>query len=98
MEKYKAKAIQADLGIFMHIPAYSDKFKHKQGIISHIQACSEPYVILAYLELWYTQNPGVLRTLAYSEPWFIQNTGIFRILAYSEPCQTSTMDHFRQNS
>ena len=28
MEKCKAKAFQADLGTLMHIPAYSDIFRH----------------------------------------------------------------------
>ena len=40
--KYKAKAIQADLGIFKHISAHSDIPMHIQlDIIRHIQAYSE---------------------------------------------------------
>ena len=91
MGKYKRKAIQAYLGIFMHIPAYLD-------IIRQIQAYSEPCVTLTYSEpcvtLTYSepwqiqnqtciQNPGkfitrrVCRILVYSEPWFVQNSGIF---------------------
>ena len=56
MEKCKTKVIQADLGIFMHLLAYSDIFKHKraysaiQELLGHIQACSESPVTLTYLE------------------------------------------------
>ena len=51
MGKYKTKAIQADLGIFTHIPAYSDISRHIQpDIIRHIQA--EPCVTLTYSEPW----------------------------------------------
>ena len=32
MKKFKTKAIQADEGIFAHILAYSNIFKHKQSI------------------------------------------------------------------
>ena len=42
----KAKAILADLGIFTHIPAYSEI----------IQVHSGPCVSLAYSELWYMEN------------------------------------------
>ena len=88
MGKYKAKSIQADLGIFTHITAYSD-------ISRHIQVYSEPCVTLTYSEPCQIQNqtrfenPGkfrtrrVFRTLVYSEPWlysepwFVQNPGIF---------------------
>ena len=38
------------------------------------------------------------RNVTKSEPWHIQNPDLYRTLEYSEPCQTSTMDHFRQNS
>ena len=81
MKKFKIKAIQADDGIFTHILAHSDIFKHKQT-----QASSEPSVTLAYLEPWYIQNQNhilsrdILRTVAYSEPWYIQNPGIFKTL------------------
>ena len=84
MEKCKTKAIQADIGIFTHILAYSDTCKHKQA---YSQAYSEPSVTLAYLEPWYIQNQK-----------HIQNRDVFRTLAYSEPCQTSTMECFRENS
>ena len=79
---YKTKAIQADLGTFTHIPAYSD-------ISRHIQ----PDIIGIFRTLC---NPDIFRTLAnseldaYSEPWQIhnqtriQNLGIFKNLAYSE--------------
>ena len=51
----------------------------------------------AYLEPWYIENPGVLRTrsqfrtsgisriLTYPEPWHIPNPGMLRTLTYSEP-------------
>ena len=84
MGKYKAKSIQADLGIFTHITAYSD-------ISRHIQVYSEPCVTLtysepdAYREPWQIQNQtriqnlGIFRTLALfrtlvcSKPWHILN-------------------------
>ena len=97
MEKSKAKAIHADLGIFVHIAAYSDRIRHIQlDIIRHIQAYTEPCVTLkysepeAYSEPWYIQNPGLFRTLVCSEPWHIQNQGhiqdpdIFRTQTYLE--------------
>ena len=78
--KYKTKAIQADLGIFTHIPAYSDI----SGIFKYIQnsgkfrtrrvfrtmANSEPD---AYSEPSYMQKPGLIRTLVCSKIWHIQN-------------------------
>ena len=88
MKKFKTKAIQADEGIFTHILAYSNIFKHKQSIGIFRTLC----------------NPGIFRTLAYteqktySESWYIDNRGIFRTLVYSKPCQTSTMERFRKNS
>ena len=75
MKKFKTKAIQADKGIFTHILAYSDIFKHKQSTGIFRSFC----------------NPGIFRTLVYaeqktySEPWYIENHGIFRTLVYSEP-------------
>ena len=62
----ETKAIQADLGIFTHISAYSDTSRY-------IKAYSEPCLTLASSGRWYIQNPGVFRnsgisrTLAYSE-------------------------------
>ena len=45
MEKYKTKAIWADLGIFTQVLAYSDISREIQsGIIRHIQKYSEPSV------------------------------------------------------
>ena len=88
MGKYKTKAIQADLGIFRHIQAYSAR---------HNQAYSEPCVTLTCSEPWQIHNQmriqglGIFRNLAYSELWFVQNPGIFRTrgifmaLIYSEP-------------
>ena len=71
------------MGIFMHIQAYSDIFKHKQ---KYSQAHSEHSVTLAYLEPWhiqyqkhiqscaiYIQSPDIFRTLLYSELWHIHN-------------------------
>ena len=75
MKKFKAKVIHADEGIFTHILAYSDIFKHKQSLGIFRTLC----------------NPGIFTTLvyteqkAYCEPWFIENRGIFRTLVYSEP-------------
>ena len=57
MEKCKTKAIQADLGKFTQILAYSDIFKHKQVYSRISRAYSEPSATLAYLELWYIQKP-----------------------------------------
>ena len=68
MGKWKTKAIQIDLGITRH--------SHMQKLSRHIQAYSKPYVTLAYLELWYIQNPGIFITLVYSEPQFFQNNSI----------------------
>ena len=81
MEKYKTKIIQADLGIFTHIHAYSDIFKHKQ---------TYPGIITTYSDMFRTLcNPGIFRTLVYCEYQYIQNQkhiqnrGIFRVLVYS---------------
>ena len=51
MMKFKAKAIQSDEGIFMHILTYSDMFEHKQSIGIFRTLC----------------NPGIFRTLVYTE-------------------------------
>ena len=60
----KAKAIQTDVGILMHILTYSDIFKHRQ---TYSQAYSEPSlrtllysVPEAYSEPWYIQHPDLL--------------------------------------
>ena len=88
MKKFKTKAIQTDEGIFTHILAYSNIFKHKQSIGIFRTLC----------------NPGIFRTLVYtkqkacSAPWYIENHGIFRTLAYSKPCHISTMERFCKNS
>ena len=56
MGKYKTKTIMADLGIFIHMPAYSDIPRHIQpDIIRHIHS---PVLC----------NPDIFRTLADSEP------------------------------
>ena len=84
MGKYKTKAIQTNLDIFTHIPAYSDISRYIQSdIIRHIQEYWEPCVTMTYSEPWQIQNQTriqslvIFRTLAYSEPWFVQNPGIF---------------------
>ena len=82
MEKYKTKIIQADLGIFTHIPAYSDIFKHKHTYPGIIRTYSEPSVTLAYLEPWYIGNTSIFRTrsifrtVAYSESWCIPEAAV----------------------
>ena len=75
MRKYKTKAIEADFGIFTHIPAYSDISRHIQpDIIRHIEAYSKPCVTLTYSEPWHIQNqrhihdPDIFRTQTYLEP------------------------------
>ena len=100
MGKYKTKAIQADLGTLVHIPAYSDIPRHIQpDIIRHIQAYSKLCITLTI------QNPGkfrtrrVFRTLAnsepyaYSEPWYIQKPGLFRTLVCSKPWHIQNQRH-----
>ena len=52
MGKYKAKAIQTDIGIFVHIPTYSGLLRHIQELFRHIEAYSEPFVTVAYSEPW----------------------------------------------
>ena len=96
MDKCKTKATQTDLGML----------RHNQGKPGIIQAYSEPYVTLAYLNLWDIRNPdifrtrSIFRTLACSQPWYIQKFGLFKTLAYSKfeayskPCQTSTIQRF----
>ena len=90
MGKYKAKAIQADLGIFRHIQAYSAR--HNQAYSGIFRTLCNPDIFRtlanseldAYSEPWQIhnqtriQNLGIFRNLAYSEPWFGQNPGIFR--------------------
>ena len=85
MGKYKTKAIETDLGIFTHIPAYSDISRHIQpDIIRHsgiFRTLCNPDIFGtltnsepdAYVELWYIQKPGLFKTLACSKPWHIQN-------------------------
>ena len=103
METCKTNAIQAQLDIFTHIPAYSEiimhitpysgTFRHNQAYQGNIQAPSDIFRGLC--------NTEIFRTLLCSEPpRHIQNPGISRILAcsepkaYSEPCQTSMMERF----
>ena len=71
----KTNAIQAYLGIFSHIWAYSGRFRHMQELFRHI---------LAYSSCWhiqnqrYIQNTGIFRTLVYSESCCIHNSYTFR--------------------
>ena len=77
--KTNGKAIQADLGIFTHIPTYSGIIRHIRAYSGIIQAYSEPCVILVDSELWYIQNSGIFKTrdifktLVYPKFWHIQN-------------------------
>ena len=78
IEKCKAKAIQADLTIFTHIPAYS-------GMFTLIQTQSN--IFRNYSSIFRTLcNPGVFLIVscsepeAYSEPCYIQNPEIFSTL------------------
>ena len=88
MKKFKTKAIQADEGIFTHILAYSNIFKHKQSIGIFRTLCN-PGIFRtlayteqkAYSESWYIENRGIFWTLVYSEPWHIQNVGIIKTLS-----------------
>ena len=50
----KTKTMQIDLGIIRHNQAYPRIIRHTQN-----------HVTLAYLELWYIQNPVIFRTLVY---------------------------------
>ena len=88
MKKFKTKAIQTDEGIFTHILAYSNIFKHKQRIGIFRTLCN-PGIFRtlayteqkAYSESWYIENRGIFRTLVYSETWHTQNPGIFKTLS-----------------
>ena len=55
MGKYKTKAIQTDIGTFRHNQAYP-------RIVQAYLGYSKPCVTLAYLELWYIQNPDMFKT------------------------------------
>ena len=90
MEKCKTKGHS---GIFRHIHAYSDIFRHISktypNIIRHIQAYSgiiqansKPFVTLAYSELWYIQNPGIFKT-----------RGIFRTLVHPKLWHIQNLRH-----
>ena len=76
MEKCKTKAIQANLGIFTHIRAYSGIFRAYSRIF---RTLCNPDI---FRTLVYSESEE------YSEPWCIQIPDIFKTLAYSEPCQT----------
>ena len=74
----KTKAIQADLGTFMHNSTYSGMFRNYSGILGTL--CNPGiFRTLTYSKPWHIQNqrhmqnPGIFRNLIYSEPWHIQN-------------------------
>ena len=48
--KCKTKTIQANLGIFIHIPTYLGTFRHNQIYPGIILVYSEPCAALVYLE------------------------------------------------
>ena len=87
--KYNIKSIQADLGIFTSISAYSDISKHIHPSI--IQVYSESCATLtnsepeAYSELRHIQSLDIFRTLVSSEQWHIQNPDLSRTQIYLEP-------------
>ena len=98
MGKYKTNTIQLDLGIFTHIPASSNIYRHIQpDIVRHIQAYSENCLTLIHSEPGqiekqkHIQNLDIFRTMACSKPWHIQNQrhihdpDIFKIEIYLEP-------------
>ena len=100
MRKYKAKAIQAYLGIFTNIHACSDISKDNQTYSGIFKNYSDIFQTLC--------DPGIFRIMvysklmAYSGPLYIQISGTFRIRdragssepeSYSEPCQASAIEH-----
>ena len=78
--------IHAYSGIFRHFQTYPDIIGHIQGISGVVQAYSEPCVTLSYAELWYIQNPDILKT-----------RGMFRILAYPKLWHIQNQMHIIQN-
>ena len=89
----KTKAIQADLGIFIHIHTYSSIFRHinaQPGIFRNYPGIFRTLFKYAYsehcpIQNWrHIQNPsilrtrGIFRTLVYAEFWHIQNSDILR--------------------
>ena len=64
-EKCKAKAIQVDVGILTHIPAYSGMFRYPK--IRNYLSIFRTFITLVIIEPWHIQNPGIFRTLTYSE-------------------------------
>ena len=86
IEKCKAKAIQADLTIFTHIPAYSGMFtliQTQSNIFRNYSSIFRTLCNLVYFESYHVQNQK-----------HIQNRVIFRTPKYSAPCQTSTIECF----
>ena len=54
--------------IFRHIHTSSGIIKHIQELFKQIQAYSEPFVTLTYLEPKYIWNQKYIQNLVYSEP------------------------------
>ena len=81
MGKCKTKTIQADLGIFTHIMAYSRIFR----LSRHIQAHSGIFRNYSGI-FWTLCNPGIFRTLLYWASWHTSKPeyvrGIFRTLVH----------------
>ena len=77
MGKNKTKAIQVDLGIFMHISAYSDLFRYIPAY------CNQAYSGIIQDIFKMLCNPGIFKTLIHAGPWHTQNPGMFRSLVYS---------------
>ena len=92
IRKPKTEAIQADLGMFTHIPVYSGIFTHipvYSGIFKHIQTYTGIFrnhldIFRTLSNLAYSQKSSIFRVMAYSkseaysELWHIQNFNTFR--------------------
>ena len=63
-ETCKTKAIQANLGIIMHIPTYSGIMRETQELIRYIQIYSEPCVTMVYSEPSHIQYQRHIRNHA----------------------------------
>ena len=84
MGECKTKAIQTNLGTFMHNQTNPGIIQTHSGIfrtlcyldIFKTVVCPEPWHIQNQKHI---QNPGIFTTLVHSEPHYIQNAGIFKI-------------------
>ena len=67
---------------FRQIQAHSGIIR-SPGIIQAYSGILEPFPSLAYLKLWYIQNPNIFRTRSvFRTPAYSQPGGIFRTLPY----------------